>query len=59
MEATINTQQTSLYLMRKWWITKAKWYHHKTGHFDMDLYLRVCEIKNQRLNEEQNNKRGQ
>jgi hypothetical protein len=38
----------SFYEMRKWWITKAKWYHHKNGHFDTDLYLRICEVKKNR-----------
>lgn len=39
---------TTLYEMRKWWIKKAKWYHRGNGHFDTDLYLRICEAKQNR-----------
>jgi hypothetical protein len=52
MNAT-NLEQTkangiTLFEMRKWWTQKAKWYHRGEGHFDVDLYLRICKAKENR-----------
>jgi hypothetical protein len=38
----------TFYEMRKWWTKKAKWYHRGNGHFDTELYLRICEAKENR-----------
>jgi hypothetical protein len=40
--------QITLYEMRKWWVKKAKWYHRGEGHFNTELYLRICEAKQRR-----------
>lgn len=31
--------------MRRWWTSKAKWYHRGNGHFNIDLYIKICEAK--------------
>jgi hypothetical protein len=37
--------QLSIYVLMRWWENKSKYYHIKNGHFDVELYIRVCKAK--------------
>ena len=37
--------QMSIYVRMRWWENKSKYYHIKNGHFDVELYIRVCKAK--------------
>lgn len=43
--AMLVKNQLSIYDMIKWWQNKSKYYHIKKGHFDVDLYIRICKAK--------------
>jgi hypothetical protein len=37
--------QMSIYQLMKWWENKSAPEHIKSGHFDVQLYIRVCKAK--------------
>ena len=37
--------QMSIYELMKWWENKSAYYHRKNGHFNVELYIRVCKAK--------------
>ena len=48
MEQLSNLQQQnqmSIYQLMKWWENKSAPEHIKNGHFDVELYIRVCKAK--------------
>ena len=48
MEQLSNLQQQnqmSIYQLMKWWENKSAPEHIKSGHFDVQLYIRVCKAK--------------
>jgi len=37
--------QMSIYDQMKWWENKSAPEHIKSGHFDVELYIRICKAK--------------